>query len=262
MFQYNGIWLPIKEKFITSYKLYTDEMLQPTKAIQKIFKEGKVKNEDGKIIKLTDAVDPYEGYFLYSVIKENKFKRVLEIGMANGMSAIYMCSALKEVQNLEVSDNQLSKVSQKELSKSEVPKPFLISIDPFQKSQWKNTGLQTLRDAKLLSYHMLIEELDYLALPKLLKEFGPESFDLIFIDGNHLFDYTVLDFFFAEKLLRIGGLIVLDDIRHENTGKGYKYIQKNYINLVELKNTINFNTQGTFMKIAKDQRPWFFHIDF
>jgi predicted O-methyltransferase YrrM len=255
MFQVNGVKFPKKVKPLRGYELYTEDLFQPTDAIRKIFKSGKVKTEDGKIKRLTDAVDPYEGYFLYLVIKENKFKNILEIGMANGMSALYICSALNE-----------SKESKDESSESN-ESYRLTSIDPFQKVQWENTGLQTLRDAGLLEYHTLIEELDYLALPKLLKQVNegkPEgqNFDLILIDGNHLFDYTVLDFFFAVKLLNVGGMIVLDDIKHENTGKAYKYIKTNYQNLVELKNAMNSETQGSFIKIADDNRPWFYHMNF
>lgn len=248
MLHFHGVSFPQKAKPLRGYELYTEKSFQPTDAIQQIYASGKVKTEDGKIKKLTDAVDPYEGYFLYTVIKKNNYNNILEIGMANGMSALYICSALDLL---------------KSKSKSG-PKPSLISIDPFQKVQWENTGLQTLRDAGLLKYHTLLEELDYLALPKLLKQVqaGSPRFDLILIDGNHLFDYTVLDFFFAVKLLNIGGMIVLDDIKHKNTGKAYEYIKTNYHNLLELKNTINHETQGSFVKIEEDNRPWFFHINF
>jgi predicted O-methyltransferase YrrM len=246
MFQAAGVKFPPKDKPLRGYELYTEETFQPTEAIRKIFKYGKVKTEDGKIKKLTDAVDPYEGYFLYSVIKENNYKNILEIGMANGMSALYICSALDEL-----------KPSKKDFS--------LISIDPFQKVQWENTGLQTLRDVGLDKYHSLIEELDYIALPRLYKQVKDkvlDFFDLILIDGNHLFDYTLLDFYYSVKMLKVGGMIVIDDIKHENTGKAYKYIKTNYQFLVELKNTLNHETQCVFIKIAEDIRPWFFHLNF
>ncbi len=82
------------------------------------------------------------------------------------------------------------------------------------------------------------------------------------LDRRSVFDYTVLDFFYAEKLVKIGGVIVIDDIKHKNTGKAYNYVQKNYTNLMEVKNTMNSETQGTFVKIANDERPWHFHINF
>ena len=168
--------------------------------------------------------------------------------MANGMSALYICSALEQLHDASSKNKQYS----------------LISIDPFQKVQWENTGLQTLKDGGLDKYHSLIEELDYIALPKLYKQIKSEgpNFDLILIDGNHLFDYTLLDFYYSVKMLKVGGMIVIDDIKHENTGKAYKYLKTNYQFLVELKNTMNNETQCVFVKISEDNRPWFFHIPF
>lgn len=241
-----GLKYPKKPKPLKGIELYLYEETQPTEKIQSIYKSGKIKTGNGEVKKLTDAIDPYEGYFLYKVIKENKFKNILEIGMANGMSALYICSGLDTLSN----------------KKGPL---HLTSIDPFQKTQWENTGLQTLKDAGFSKYHTLIEEVDYLALPKLVKEMDQNKiskFDLILIDGNHLFDYTVLDFFFTVKLLNIGGIIVLDDIKHKNTGKAYKYIKTNYQNLQELKNAINHETQASFVKVSEDNRPWFFHMDF
>ena len=245
MLQVYGVKFPSNPKPLKGFGAYFELKYQPTEEIQNIYKTGKIKTETGKFKKLEYTLDPYDGYYIYEIIKENKFKNILEIGMGNGMSSLYICSALDE------------------LSKSS--KMFhLTSIDPFQKIDWENAGLQTLKDAGFSKYHTLIEEVDYLALPNLLKETDQNKiskFDLIFIDGNHLFDYTLLDFFFAVKLLNIGGVIILNDIRYENTGKAYKYFKTNYQNLVEGKNTYNAS-QAFFVKIAEDNRPWFFHIDF
>jgi predicted O-methyltransferase YrrM len=38
-----------------------------------------------------------------------------------------------------------------------------------------------------------------------------EKFDFIYIDGNHRFDDVIVDFYLSDQLLRLGGLIVLDD---------------------------------------------------
>jgi predicted O-methyltransferase YrrM len=49
-----------------------------------------------------------------------------------------------------------------------------------------------------------------MALPGLPDK--PGEVDLIFIDGRHSFPAPVLDFYFAWRLLRVGGILVLDDI--------------------------------------------------
>ena len=38
-----------------------------------------------------------------------------------------------------------------------------------------------------------------------------KSFDFIFIDGNHRFDDVLVDFYLADQVLEVGGLMVLDD---------------------------------------------------
>ena len=56
-----------------------------------------------------------------------------------------------------------------------------------------------LKSSKLHKRHMLIEKKSYEAMPELLKK-GEENYDFIFIDGWHTFDYTLVDFFYSDKL--------------------------------------------------------------
>ena len=80
----------------------------------------------------------------------------------------------------------------------------LVSIDPFQSTQWEGIGRLNVQRAGLGEFHHVFEAKDFVAMPKLLEEVEQgrrQKFDLIFIDGMHLFDYTLLDFFYADKLL-------------------------------------------------------------
>ncbi len=58
--------------------------------IQNVYKKGKVVTADGRIKKLGSAVSPVEGKHLYDVVRLNGYTRTLEIGMANGLSTLYM----------------------------------------------------------------------------------------------------------------------------------------------------------------------------
>ena len=49
-----------------------------------------------------------------------------------------------------------------------------------------------------------------LALTRLCAE--GERIDFAFIDGNHRFDYTLVDFFYIDKMLRLGGHVAFDDL--------------------------------------------------
>ncbi len=209
--------------------------LQPNKRIREIYKEGYIEL-DGKKIKLTSAISPAEGYHLYNLIARNKFKRILEVGMANGMSSLYMLQALKDTSS----------------------NGCLTSIDPFQRTQWKGVGLRNVEAAGLKKQHQLIEKKSYEALPALLSE---EQFDMIFIDGMHTFDYTLVDLFYAILLCKIGGVIVIDDIKHPGPAKVVKYIETNYSHLKRLTD-IPADTVGSYVKIREDGRSWDFHRPF
>ena len=223
--------------------IYYDKDVLVNETLQEIFRKGKITLEDGEVIKLTSNVSIKEGFYMYNLIKDNKFKRCLEIGMANGISALYICQALKE--------NNLTDSS-------------LTSIDPNQKTQWKSAAVNNIRKAGLSDYSILLEMKSYNALPELLKLLEKkeiEPFDCIFIDGMHLFDYTLIDFFYSDLLLRNGGVILLDDIKHSGSKVFYDYAIKNY-KQYKLINTISSDKMATFLKIKDDNREWNFHRDF
>lgn len=50
-----------------------------------------------------------------------------------------------------------------------------------------------------------IEQKSFLAMPRLLQ--AGRKFDFCFVDGMHLFDYTLIDLFYADLLVRVGGII-------------------------------------------------------
>jgi len=63
-------------------------------------------------------------------------------------------------------------------------------------------------------------------LPRLLDQ--GERFGLVLIDGNHLFDYTLVDIFYAVKLLVVGGIVMLDDTGYPQIQSVCDFIEKNY----------------------------------
>jgi predicted O-methyltransferase YrrM len=104
-----------------------------------------------------------------------------------------------------------------------------------------------------------------LALPKLVADVrsGKEGkFDMVFIDGWHTFDYTLLDFFYADLLLKKNGVIMIDDIKHKGPAKTLKYILSNYPHYRLVWKTPCSNTLATLVKTHDDQRPWDFHKEF
>ena len=164
----------------------------------------------------------------------NKIVRIhssIEVGMAFGISAFYILSN-------ENTD--------------------LISIDPFQKIQWNNNGVKLLKQFNFDTRHECMYSKSYEALPELLTK-GKEKFDFIFIDGWHTFDYTLIDFFYADKLLKVGGIIIIDDALHKGVEKSVKYISTNYKFYKKLESPI---TVACYKKIKEDNRSWDYHQNF
>ena len=198
-----------------------------------IFKYFKKIFIDKELINVHSNISLVEGSFLNDLIKKNNFKKCLEVGMAFGISAFYMLSALDG-------------------------KGELISLDPFQKTQWKSYGIKLLKSVNLDKNHKLIEKKSYVALPELLEK-NEGKFDFIFIDGWHTFDYTLLDFFYSNLLLRKKGIIVIDDALHSGVKKCVKYIDTNFKNY---KRIYSPKTQAAYIKLSDDKREWNFHRDF
>jgi hypothetical protein len=118
---------------------------------------------------------------LHESVKRYRPRTVVEIGLANGASAVAIASAL--------ACNGGGR---------------LISIDPNQRQGYEGRGLAALAQSGLAGFHELMEEPSYLALPELLRR-GVKA-EFAYIDGWHSFDYVVVDFFYVDKLLVPGGV--------------------------------------------------------
>ena len=84
------------------------------------------------------------------------------------------------------------------------------AIDPFEETRWSGVGLQLVR--ALGDNGVRFEWLsDYSihSLSQLIKQ--GRLVDFVFVDGNHRFDDVIVDFYLADQITRIGGLIALDD---------------------------------------------------
>lgn len=186
---------------------------------------------DSQVKKIHSAIKSPEMETIVNLIKSNNFVKCLEVGMAFGTSAITILSNKK---------------------------CNLISIDPFQSTQWESNGMKLVKSFNFQSRHTLIEKKSYVALPELLDN-NYSSFDFIFIDGWHTFDYTLVDFFYSNLLLKIGGIIMIDDALHNGVADCIKYLNKNY---TFYKKIDSIRSVGVYKKIREDDRTWNFHSFF
>lgn len=100
-----------------------------------------------------------------------------------------------------------------------------IGIDPLQETLWKNTTPSLLKRAELENYTRLLTRSSALELPTLVQESC--KFDLIYIDGSHLFEDVFVDFYFSRLLLSLNGIIAFDDCAMTHVAKVLAFIRSN-----------------------------------
>jgi predicted O-methyltransferase YrrM len=159
----------------------------PNPLIGEIFERRQVVDDEGRAHPLHSAISAEYARALYGAVLARRPRTVVEIGMAFGISTLAILTALREIG----ADGRL------------------ISIDPRQSTGFHGIGLANVRRAGLDGRHELIEAFDYAALPRLLERGTRPEF--AYIDGWHTFDYTLLDFFYLDKLLEPGGVIGFND---------------------------------------------------
>ncbi len=167
---------------------------------KQILESKEVSNDKGECFPLRGNIVAEEGEFLASLIKQNNFRHTIEIGCAFGISSLFICDALSDVDGAHHT-----------------------IIDPGQSDSWHGVGVSNLQKAGF-DFFNLIEEPSEQSLPSLLGE--GKQFDFAFIDGFHTFDHTLLDFFYLNRMIRIGGIIAFDDASHSNVGRAIRYVSK------------------------------------
>jgi predicted O-methyltransferase YrrM len=84
-----------------------------------------------------------------------------------------------------------------------------IAIDPTVNRYYEGVGPANLRRAGLADRVRVIEAGAQLVLPRLVDE--GVQLDFAFIDGMHLFDYALIDFFYVDQMLATGGYVAFHD---------------------------------------------------
>jgi len=205
-----------------------DVQLPPNPILREAYQEGTVEHPDGHKIEVTANVNPYCCQGLYRFVCDHKPDLAMEIGMAYGVSTLTTLSAMEEV-----------------------GKGRLISIDPY--IGW-DTGcevaLHQIQRAGLSHRHEHRRLCSYEALPALMSEQLVPQF--VYIDGNHNFDYAFVDCFFADKLLRTGGVMAFNDAGWRSVFRVINFLRK-YRRYQELHTGIpsNFAARNPLFSLIK-----------
>ena len=175
----------------------------PQSLAEEILQTKTVRTVNGAAsLPLKDAIDAETGHLLQKLIEEKRPAMTLEVGLAYGVSSLFICEALR-------------KVSAKKH----------IAIDAFQNTLWSGIGIHYLRQAGFDNLVELREQLSEYALPQLVQD--GVKVDFAFIDGTHSFDQKIIDFFYVDRLLNVGGVLAFDDCNWPSIHQVCRFIATN-----------------------------------
>jgi predicted O-methyltransferase YrrM len=203
--------------------------------MERIYETGKVEAADGSLLDAFPAALPrFHAEEIARLVRDMNLTHTLETGMAYGLSTLAICGVHEQRGD---GDH--------------------IAIDPHQSTDWGGIGRLNLKRAGLSGRAEVIEARSDEALPRLRDE--GVRLDFALIDGLHLFDTTLVDFFHADRMLEPGGVVVFHDtwmpavaqaVEFVRTNRAYEPLEAGDAAMTALRKT------------ADDDRAWDFHREF
>jgi predicted O-methyltransferase YrrM len=219
------------------------ELHRVRQTIDRLVNDGKViAHSDGSIHNIFPvSASAVEGEALRNWIIKEKATQTIEIGLAYGISALFICEGLLM--------NKSGKVHH-------------VILDPYQTDSFKNCGLQVLEEAgvtHLVEHHA---EESQTALPRFVSE--GRRFDLAFVDGSHLFDRVFLDLIYLGRLVRPDGIIFADDYQAPAVARAVSFCLTNLEWKLEEISPTDEHHQWVVLRMPREQitRSYPHFIDF
>jgi predicted O-methyltransferase YrrM len=156
--------------------------------LEEIIRTDRVRDHEGAQRPLIGPMSPEEGELIMQVFEAVKPDTSVETGFAYGVSTLFVCSALEN--NGKTARH--------------------IVIDPLQNIDFERIGLLNVTRAGYDRFVELREIGSEVGLPELYA--AGTRIQVGLIDGYHTFDHTLIDFFYMNKMLDVGGVIIIDDV--------------------------------------------------
>jgi predicted O-methyltransferase YrrM len=168
--------------------------------LEGIFKTGKFNTSSGAAVEVHSETPREQCIYLQDIIVQHGYKQSLEIGFAFGISALAIGEAIVNNAGRH------------------------LVIDKYEYKIWGGHGVDLIRQAGFEGHIDFREDFCYEVLPKLLEE--GRQFDFAYIDSTKLFDWLMVDFFYIDKMMVPGGMIVFDDLKFSSIRKLLRYISQ------------------------------------
>lgn len=179
-----------------------------------------------------------EGNILYEHVRTNRPSLVIEIGIGQGLSSLYILQGLADNGNLAAR---------------------LISIDPSGMNGGAGVAVNHISLLGWSSMHQFFQMTSEFALPQLLA--SGLQWEFAFVDSNHLFDQTMLESFYLHRGLPVGGTIAYHDINLLSVQASCNFMETNLEYRLhpihETRPASDFGGLRLLKKMAPDTRPWF-----
>ena len=155
----------------------------------RIYEQGYAEGRNGRRTSLWPvAVQQPAGEFLRDLVIREGAKTTFETGLGLGLSTLFIVEGL-------LTRNPAGNISH-------------TAVEPHPEG-FDFAGERIVIESGAVALTTIITADSTVALPQLLAR--NHRFDFAYIDGGHLFEFAFIDIFNALRLVRAGGLIVVDD---------------------------------------------------
>jgi hypothetical protein len=218
--------------------------------LKKIIDSGQSIDKSGKVVPVAGVSTLNNLRVIREMMLSHGWSRTLEVGLAYGGSALTFLAT--------------SKASGK-------GDRHHTAIDPFQNSHWGGSALQVIEEEGFSGDFTHCEDFSSIALPELVGK--KEKYQLIYIDGSHLFEDVLIDFYYSAMLLECGGCLLFDDCTDKHVKKVIRFIRSNYSDILEeidlrpfedpdkslkkrIGNSLGIRQMSGFKKLTEPPRKW------
>jgi Methyltransferase domain len=174
--------------------------------LQEMIGTGLAVGRSGKRFERLSALSTSNNlHVLRQMMLHRKPRRTLEIGLCFGGSCLIFAATHRELTGQALKQH--------------------TAVDPFQQQVWDDAGLMAVEQAGLTGYVNFQPHFSSIILPRLVEE--NEQFDLVYIDGSHLFEDVFIDAYYTGRLLSEGGIVAFDDCGDPHVRKALAFLCSN-----------------------------------